>query len=285
MSNHQDDLDLLLSLQDRVLETPPGSPSPGFLSDDDESPRRRTRESDMSVFKDAVQDCLDYDPEAALRARKLNQSKKSNNVDVEKFSGLRLKNSVLSPEEMSNHFSDIRFVRLQTIKRRGIYCKYHKAKSSEKYSVTRTELKGGNLKTAFRDPLRSEGIYVVDPLADKPTKPLQPVKLLSVDHLKKALSNAGKVTTNAYSQGIRFLTEVTGKARPNKTCEVPKMSMRRGSALEKRPSSVSKRDLATAKTNRRPDTKKLKTEQIQTAAKQASEKMIELEWVSSDEEN
>jgi len=26
-SSHQEDLDLLLSLQDRVLETPPGSPS------------------------------------------------------------------------------------------------------------------------------------------------------------------------------------------------------------------------------------------------------------------
>lgn len=26
-SNHQDDLDLLLSLEDRVLETPPASPS------------------------------------------------------------------------------------------------------------------------------------------------------------------------------------------------------------------------------------------------------------------
>lgn len=29
MSSHQEDLDLLLSLQDRVLETPPASPSPG----------------------------------------------------------------------------------------------------------------------------------------------------------------------------------------------------------------------------------------------------------------
>lgn len=82
---------------------------------------------------------------------------------------------------------------------------------------------------------------MVDPLADRTNfkKTMQPVKLLSVEGLKKALrfvlaiidmsdqchifqflpigsygtflnSNAGKVTTNAHSQGIRFLTEITG---------------------------------------------------------------------------
>ena len=46
-----------------------------------------------------------------------------------------------------------------------------------------------NIRTAFRDPLRLEGIYMVDPLADKTNlkKPMQPVKLLSVEGLKKAL--------------------------------------------------------------------------------------------------
>jgi hypothetical protein len=46
-----------------------------------------------------------------------------------------------------------------------------------------------NLKTAFRDPLKSRGIYLVDPLADKTLlkRPTQPVKLLSVEALKRAL--------------------------------------------------------------------------------------------------
>lgn len=46
-----------------------------------------------------------------------------------------------------------------------------------------------NLRTAFRDPVQSQGIYLVDPLADKTSikKPTQPVKLLSVEGLKKAL--------------------------------------------------------------------------------------------------
>ncbi len=46
-----------------------------------------------------------------------------------------------------------------------------------------------NLRTAFRDSLNSEGIYMVDPLADRTNfkKPMQPLKLLSVEGLKKAL--------------------------------------------------------------------------------------------------
>lgn len=99
--------------------------------------------------------------------------------------------------------------------------------------------------------LKSEGIYLVDPLDDKTNlKKSQPVKLLSVDGIRKALrfviinmgtvpaglyckdillffystwillqssinnnfytSNAGKVTTASHSQGIRFLSEVAG---------------------------------------------------------------------------
>lgn len=52
-----------------------------------------------------------------------------------------------------------------------------------------------NLKTAFRDPLTSEGVYLVDPLADKTNvkRPMQPVKLLSVDGLKKALRFAKNI--------------------------------------------------------------------------------------------
>lgn len=47
-----------------------------------------------------------------------------------------------------------------------------------------------NLRTAFRprDYLKSEGIYLVDPLANKTNlKKSKPVKLLSVDGIRKAL--------------------------------------------------------------------------------------------------
>lgn len=100
-----------------------------------------------------------------------------------------------------------------------------------------------NIRTAFRDPYKPEGIYMVDPLADKKNlkNPKQPVKLLTVEGLKKALrfivdnikfflfdflvlsvianrslihlnnSNASKVTTNQHSQGMRFLAEITSQ--------------------------------------------------------------------------
>ncbi|KAL6346648.1 hypothetical protein AAG906_000266 [Vitis piasezkii] len=398
MSNHQEDLDLLLSLEDRVLETPPHSP--GYLSDDG-SPTR-TRQSDMSVFRNAVQDCLDFEPESVKKAPNL----KKNETDVEKFSGLRIRNQLVSSVELSSQFSDIRFVRLSAIKnllvgdtlsgcwatvgvltekgnpktssagknyciwkigcldedtvsvflfgdayqknwkeqagtvfalfncsvrkdamgngfslsvyspgqilklgtsvdygvckgkrkdgmactlvinkRRGVYCRYHKSKASEKYSIMRTELKGGNLKTAFRDPLNSKGVYLVDPLADKTNvkRPMQPLKLLSVDGLKKALSNAGKVTTNAHSQGIRFLTEITGKVGS----KITKEGSGPNQQVAKRPSTTIRTDSSAVARNQQPGTKRKKMEQEQPSsgkAKMATEKMIELEFVSSDEE-
>ncbi|GMY05448.1 protein MCM10 homolog [Fagus crenata] len=413
MSNHQDDLDLLLSLQDRVLETPPGSPSaphpssPGYLSDD--GLPKRTGQADMSVFRDAVQDCLDYEPEPAHKAGKLKGSKTSNAADVEKFSGLRIRNQLFSPAELRERFSDIRFVRLSTIKnllvgdtlsgcwatvgvltekgtpktsstgknysiwkvgsldentvslflfgdayqrnskeqagtvfalfncavrkdamgagfslsvyspsqilkigtsvdygvckgkrkdgmpctlainkRSGVYCKFHKSKASEKYSTTRTELKGGNLRTAFRGSLKSEGIYMVDPLADRTNfkKSTQPVKLLSVEGLKKALSNAGKVTTNTHSQGIRFLTEMTAKMGPKDTNKESKMPKHPINISEKRKSSTMKAE-SSAMRNQQPDAKRKKAEQVQVVldkTKQNTEKLIELDFVSSDEE-
>ncbi|XAR72701.1 hypothetical protein NMG60_11019431 [Bertholletia excelsa] len=412
MANHQDDLDLLLSLQDRVLETPPASPpthhlhSPGYLSEDG-SPRRMGP-VDMSVFRNAVEDCLDYKPENADNALKSNTSKKSNDAEVEKFSGLRIRNQLVSPVELHNRFSDIRFVRLSAIKnvlmgdtlsgcwatvgvliekgkvkvssagknyciwklgclderttisvflfgdayqrhskdevgkvfalfncgvrkdnmgqgfslsvysagqilkigtssdfgvckgkrkdgmactlvinkRHGIYCSYHRSKTSQKYhSVTRTELKGGNLKTAFRDPLKSNGIYLVDPSADikKSRKPLQPAKLLSVEGLKKALSNAGKVTTNVHSQGIRFLKEVTGKLGA-KTLD-RSHSLPKSQNSGKRFSSTANPEISAARSQQK-NVKRTKMEQGQTFKenKEVKEKMIELDFVSSDEE-
>ncbi|KAF5448981.1 hypothetical protein F2P56_029471 [Juglans regia] len=412
MSNHQDDLDLLLSLQGRVLETPPGSPSPhapGYMSDDG-SPRR-TGQADMSVFRDAVQDCLDYEPKPVPKSGKLKSSKASSNAEVEKFSGLRIRNQLVSAAELSERFSDIRFVRLSTMrnllvgdtlsgcwatvgvvtekgtpktsstgknyciwkvgcldentvslflfgdayqknwkeqagtvfalfncsvrkdgvgtgfslsvyspsqtlkigtsvdygvckgkrkdgmpctivinKRNGIYCKYHRLKAPEKYFTNRTELKGGNLRTAFRDSLKPEGIYMVDPLNDRTNikKPMQPVKLLSVESLKKALSKAGKVTTNTHSQGIRFLTEITGNMGPkksNKESIVPKQQI---SMSDKRKSSTIKPESSVMR-NQQPDVKRKKTEQQQGQVvvdniRQNTGKLIELDFVSSDEE-
>ncbi|GMH02965.1 hypothetical protein Nepgr_004804 [Nepenthes gracilis] len=415
MSNHQrDDLDLLLSLQDRVLETPPSSPSshkrsPGYSSDDG-TPKKPNGDADMSVFKNAVQDCMDYDAETAKKTLISNRSKTWNDPELEKFSGLRIRNQVISPAEMSNHFSDIRFVRLSAIKnlikgdtltgcwatvgvltekgspktsstgknyciwkigsldgqsvsvflfgdayqkyckesagtvfaffnsglrndtsgigfslsvytpgqilkmgtsvdygvckgrkkggvactmvinkRCGIYCSYHRSKASEKYCVTRTELKGGNLRTAFRDPFRSEGIYLVDPLADKTNimKPKQPTKLLSVERLKKALSNADKVTTNVNSQGIRFLTEITGSMdRRTSKKESAFQNHLRSNSLKRSP-STSKLDSSLHKTSPQAAPKRSKTGDVEISSEKfnkTSEKVIELDVVSSDDE-
>lgn len=361
----------------------------------------------MSVFRNAVQECLDYEPEPVAKPCKLKQSKQSNDIDVEKFSGLRIRNPLVSHAELSNRFSDIRFVQLPAIKnllkgdtlsgcwatvgvlteksnhqtsssgknyciwklgsldenitsvflfgdayqknwkeqngsvfalfncavrkdnkgsghllsvynagqilkigtsvdygvckakrkdgmactlavnkRRGMFCQYHKSKSSDKYSVKRAELKGGNLRTAFRGPYKPEGVYLVDPLADKTnfSKTRQSLKLLSMDGLKKALSKSGKVTTNLHSQGIRFLTEMTG----NKDCKVankgPVMSNQKKPILDKRLSSTTTSETTR---NQQPDAKRKKTEHGQASAvktKPAMEKMIELDFVSSDEE-
>ncbi|KAF6170755.1 hypothetical protein GIB67_015707 [Kingdonia uniflora] len=122
MATHQDDLDLLLSLQDKVLETPPISPSsthhqpqsPDYFSNHG-SPRR-TRETDMSVFKDAVQDYLCHGPIVIEKYPKFKRENSTKNVDIEKFSGLKIKKLLVSTEELSDHFSDIRFVRLSAIR-------------------------------------------------------------------------------------------------------------------------------------------------------------------------
>ncbi|CAI9104749.1 OLC1v1003495C3 [Oldenlandia corymbosa var. corymbosa] len=409
-SNDGDDLDLLLSLQDRVPETPPGSPFPGYLSDEDDVlPRSRKQGrsgGDMSVFRDAVKDCFDYDVEASNSAIKsTTKSKKGSSDDttvVEKFSGLRILNQVVSPTELSNRISDIRFVRLPAIKnllqgdtfsgcwvtigvltekgdqrtsstgkpytiwkmgcldgkttsvflfgdaykrncnekdgtifalfscgvrkdnsengfslsvysagnilkigtsadygvckgkrkdgiactivinkRRGIYCSYHKQKTSEKYSaVKRTELFGGNLQTAFMDPLKSEKIYMVDPSISEQRNSANssaPLKLLSVDALKKALSQAGKVTTNVYSQGIRFLTEVAGKPDPKQ----------QSNNMKKRVSTSTRKEFEREKSCKEPDAKRIKVKGQAAAGEKVNtvgEKMIELEFISSDEE-
>lgn len=52
---------------------------------------KRMGQGDMSVFRDAVQDCLDYDTESAKKFLKSKQDKRSNDAEVEKFSGLRIR--------------------------------------------------------------------------------------------------------------------------------------------------------------------------------------------------
>ncbi|KVH96525.1 protein MCM10 homolog [Cynara cardunculus var. scolymus] len=391
MSTHGDHLHLLLSLQDRVLETPPSSPSPGYLSDDGSA--RQRGQADMSVFRTAVEDCLDYEPETSKKPLKSGHAKSSSDIEVEKFSGLRIRNQLVSRTDLSDRFADIRFVRLTTIKnllsgeilsgcwatvgvlyekggmktsstgkpysiwqigcldekpvslflfgnayqknckeevgtifalfncsvrnkskegftltvfsapqvlkmgtsadfgtcksctqvinkRRGIHCKYHTKNAAQKYSTKRVEFMGGNLRTAFsfKDRMQSEGIYMVENKTNV-AKAGQPKKVLSVEGLRKALSNAGKVTTNAYSQGIRFLSEVAGK--PSSSLNHPIKSS------DKRKSSDVESNLPEVKTSQQ-NAKRIKIEKGQQPSaaktKQGTEKMVELELVSSDDE-
>ncbi|KNA15555.1 hypothetical protein SOVF_097080 [Spinacia oleracea] len=414
-TEHQDDLDLLLSLQDRVIETPPSSPSPshprssGHQSDDDEV-RRPSGNVDLSAFKDAVEDCMDYDVEAAKKALKSNRSKNPTDPDIEKFSGLRIRNQVISSQELSNQFSDIRFVRLSTIKnvirgdtlsgswatvgvltekgspktsstgksyciwkigcldgqlvtvflfgdaykqhsketastvfaffnasvrkdssgpgfqlsvfntnqilkigtsvdygvckgrrkdglpctmvvnkRLGIYCSFHRVKTSEKYTVQRGELKGGNLRTAFRNSRQPEGVYMIDPMADKTNrgKFKKTSKVLSVEGLKKALSNAGHVTTNSHSQGIRFLNEITVSmsAKTAKNEYAQKNQAKSGST--KRSLSTANSGSSVTQKSWLPDSKRVRPEPRQVSAqnvKETTSKMIELDYVSSEDD-
>lgn len=394
MSTHGDDLDLLLSLQDRVLETPPSSPSPhspGYLSDDGSS--RHRGHGDMSVFRTAVEDCLDYEPETSKKPHK---SKSSSDVEVEKFSGLRIRNSLVSKTELSDRFADIRFVRLTAIKnllsgdtlsgcwatvgvlcekgeirtsstgkpysiwtigcldektvslflfgntyqknskeeigtvfalfncevrknaksksgftltvfsspqvlklgtsadfaqckacnevinkRNGVYCKYHTKNASEKYTTKRVEFMGGNLRTAFnfKEKMQSEGIYMVENKSNIAI-PGQPQKVHSVEGLRKALSNAGKVTTNVYSQGIKFLSQVAGK--PSTVLNKPIKS-----SDKRKPSDVGS-NLPEVKTSQQLNAKRVKIERGQTSpikVKQGIGKTVELEIISSDDES
>lgn len=49
----------------------------------------------MSIFRNAVKDCLDYDHIPTEKTGKTNRSKASNDVSIEKFSGLRMRYSVV----------------------------------------------------------------------------------------------------------------------------------------------------------------------------------------------
>lgn len=67
----------------------------GYFSDDDGSPRQKET-ADMSVFRNAVQDCLQEESRASKQPVKLNGAvkKKENVIEVERFSGLRIRLSI-----------------------------------------------------------------------------------------------------------------------------------------------------------------------------------------------
>ncbi|TKY58009.1 hypothetical protein E2542_SST15064 [Spatholobus suberectus] len=77
-----------------------------------ESPKQREK-PDMSIFKNAVQDCLSYDPP---KVHKPSNKIVTNNSEIEKFSSLRIRNQLLTSTELREHFSDIHFVLLSVIK-------------------------------------------------------------------------------------------------------------------------------------------------------------------------
>ncbi|XP_075095552.1 uncharacterized protein LOC107772839 isoform X1 [Nicotiana tabacum] len=135
---------------------------------------------------------------------------------------------------------------------------------------------------------------MVNPLADKTnfTKSAAPLKLLSVDGLKKALSNAGKVTTNIHSQGIRFLSQmtVTGKLNSNNTKESITDRDQTRNRTNERSSSTKRKNLSEIRSSHSFEHKKPKVGQQQQQNNsgqkpvQVKEKMIELDLVSSDDE-
>nr|AAD29818.1 hypothetical protein [Arabidopsis thaliana]AAM15204.1 hypothetical protein [Arabidopsis thaliana] len=271
MENDQEDLELLLSLDDRVLETPPGSPSAapvglflslmrgnvcaGYLTDD-ESPKRRGH-SDLSDFRSVVQDCIDYNPKPIAKNTKPKGSNNSNTNDIEKFSGLRIRNLLmgdklsgcwatmgvitekgqpktssigqaygiwkigsLNENNVSLFLFGDAYKKNETEKagtvfglfncslrkdnggrefslsvnsakqmvKLGVSADYGVCTAKRKDGTTCTSVVNKNLRTAFRD-LKSQGIYTVEPPADRSgnKKTTQPVRVLSVEGLRKAL--------------------------------------------------------------------------------------------------
>ncbi|XP_078441730.1 minichromosome maintenance 10 [Wolffia australiana] len=119
--NGEEDLELLLSLKDRVLETPPGSPfQPSGYESEDESQSRPRGSADMSIFRRAVEDCMAAEPARPAASvsweSKPDKSLKNGGVVIEKYSGLRIRNLVLSEIELNNHFADVRFINLAAIR-------------------------------------------------------------------------------------------------------------------------------------------------------------------------
>ena len=63
----------------------------------------------MSVFRNAVQDCLDYEPEDAKKALKSNQLKKPSDAEFEKFSGLLIRYVSVNPQLKNPAYNEALF--------------------------------------------------------------------------------------------------------------------------------------------------------------------------------
>lgn len=162
-------------------------------------------------------------------------------------------------------------------KRKGSYCKLHSSKSSQKYSTGRVELKGGSFK--FASKLRSEGIYMVNPPERSNSRnPLQPVKVMSIDGLKRALSNADRVTTKSQSQGIRFLSHVTGNIESNLSSNGSTNPQTSRFSSNKRSTSCSTKSMP------KPGLQKQEQDNKKMKMTCPPKKTIELDDVSSDDE-
>lgn len=71
----------------------------------------------MSAFREVVKDYLASEPIVPEKLHsKTKIQKKTREVETERFSGLRIRNQLISSVELSNHFSDVRFVRMSVIR-------------------------------------------------------------------------------------------------------------------------------------------------------------------------
>ncbi|KAL6601349.1 hypothetical protein ACP70R_044569 [Stipagrostis hirtigluma subsp. patula] len=165
-------------------------------------------------------------------------------------------------------------------KSKGSYCKFHSSKSSQKFTTGRVELKGGNFQ--FASKLRSEGIYMVNPSSERPNprKPFQPVKVMSIDGLKRALSNADRVTTKNQSQGIRFLSHVTADM------DKMKSSVPSNGSMNQQKSKPSLNKSSTSSGAKAPPKRGLRKPEQDTKRQKvnAPQNVIELDAVSSDDD-
>lgn len=122
-----------------------------------------------------------------------------------------------------------------------------------------------------------------------PRNPSRPLKVMSVDGLKRALSNADKVTTKNNSQGIRFLSHVTGSTEPNLvstgTSTVVQKPMSTWSSLSKKLSSGTRPASSGAKVGApKPGSQKQEQEAKRRKANNPSGNTIELDLGSSDDD-
>ncbi|KAG0568056.1 hypothetical protein M758_7G180800 [Ceratodon purpureus] len=89
----------------------------------------------------------------------------------------------------------------------GDFCQHHLGAAYQKIKTKRAEISGGNLATAFSGPgtKRAQTVKSIPKSPLKEVKYTRPIKQLNSADFMKVLSTAEKVTSNAHSQGMRFL--------------------------------------------------------------------------------